>query len=52
LIGVRTLDGIDHEVIDLLQIDARRTLASIASRVGLSTPAVQRRIARLERISN
>lgn len=44
------LDGTDLEIIDLLRADARRTLADIAARVGLSAPAVKRRIARLERI--
>jgi Lrp/AsnC family transcriptional regulator, leucine-responsive regulatory protein len=41
------VDGTDHEIIDLLRGDARRTLADIASRVSLSAPAVKRRIDRL-----
>ena len=43
------LDRIDLEIIELLQSDARRTLADIATRVTLSSPAVKRRIDRLER---
>lgn len=44
------LDGTDREILELLRLDARRTLADIAARVTLSAPAVKRRIARLERI--
>lgn len=44
------LDGTDHEILALLQADARRTLAALAERVSLSAPAVKRRIARLERL--
>jgi Lrp/AsnC family transcriptional regulator, leucine-responsive regulatory protein len=44
------LDGTDHEIIDLLERDARRTLADIGKRVSLSAPAVKRRIDRLERL--
>jgi Lrp/AsnC family transcriptional regulator, leucine-responsive regulatory protein len=43
------LDSIDLEIVRLLQRDARRTLADIAGRVALSSPAVKRRIERLER---
>ena len=43
------LDGTDIEILDLLGVDARRTLADIAGRVSLSAPAVKRRIERLER---
>jgi Lrp/AsnC family transcriptional regulator, leucine-responsive regulatory protein len=44
------LDGTDLEIIDLLERDARRTLADIGKRVSLSAPAVKRRIGRLERL--
>lgn len=44
------IDGTDHEIIDLLRADARRTLADIADRVSLSAPAVKRRIDRLQRL--
>jgi Lrp/AsnC family leucine-responsive transcriptional regulator len=44
------LDGTDHEILDLLVADARRTLADIAGRVSLSAPAVRRRIERLEEL--
>ncbi len=42
------VDGIDHQILDLLQSDARRTLADIGSHVSLSASAVKRRIDRLE----
>jgi len=42
------LDGTDLEIIELLEADARRSLADIARRVSLSAPAVKRRIDRLE----
>lgn len=44
------LDGTDREILDLLERDARRTLADIGGRVSLSAPAVKRRIDRLERL--
>lgn len=43
------LDPTDHEILELLQLDARRTLSDIAERVTLSTAAVKRRIDRLQR---
>jgi Lrp/AsnC family leucine-responsive transcriptional regulator len=43
------MDGTDLEIIDLLQADARRSLADIAREVSLSAPAVKRRIDRLEK---
>jgi Lrp/AsnC family leucine-responsive transcriptional regulator len=43
------LDSIDEEIVRLLQADGRRTLSDIALRVNLSSPAVKRRIDRLER---
>lgn len=44
------LDGTDREIVDLLIRDGRRTLADIASAVSLSSPAVKRRVARLEEL--
>jgi Lrp/AsnC family transcriptional regulator, leucine-responsive regulatory protein len=41
------LDPTDHEIIESLREDARRTYADIAARVSLSAPAVKRRIDRL-----
>ena len=42
------LDDTDRTIFDLLAENARRTLGDIAARVGLSAPAVKRRIDRLE----
>lgn len=42
------LDGIDQQILDLLQEDGRRTIADIAERVNLSAAPVKRRIDRLE----
>jgi Lrp/AsnC family leucine-responsive transcriptional regulator len=42
------LDAIDWSILRLLQEDARRTLGDIGKRVGLSAPAVKRRVDRLE----
>ena len=42
------LDSTDRSIIDLLAEDARRTLGDIGKRVGLSAPAVKRRVDRLE----
>lgn len=42
------LDRTDHEILALLEVNARRTMGDIAERVGLSTSAVKRRIDRLE----
>lgn len=44
------LDPTDQEILDLLRQDARRTFADIGGRVGLSAPAVKRRVDRLERL--
>ncbi|MCW2981190.1 MAG: Lrp/AsnC family transcriptional regulator [Solirubrobacterales bacterium] len=41
------LDGTDHEIIELLVQDGRRTLADIGTVVSLSPPAVKRRLDRL-----
>ena len=42
------LDPTDHQILDLLQANARRTYGDIGNRVGLSAPAVKRRVDRLE----
>ncbi len=43
------LDPIDHQIIELLSENARRTMADIGDKVGLSASAVTRRIERLEK---
>ena len=43
-----TLDPTDHQILELLREDARRTVRDIASRVNLTVAPVTRRIARLE----
>ena len=40
------LDDFDHRLLDLLQVDATRTLTALGDAVGLSASAVQRRITR------
>ncbi len=47
--GDAGLDAIDHQIIDLLSQNARRTMADIGEHVSLSASAVTRRIERLER---
>jgi Lrp/AsnC family leucine-responsive transcriptional regulator len=42
------LDETDRRILDLLGEDARRTFGDIGARVGLSAPAVKRRVDRLE----
>ena len=42
------LDATDLEILDLLRADGRATLAAMGARVSLSSPAVKRRIDRLE----
>lgn len=42
------LDETDHAIVALLVEDARRTFGDIGSHVGLSAPAVKRRVDRLE----
>ena len=44
------IDGTDIEIVELLLADGRRTLADIGSAVGLSAPAVKRRLSRLEEL--
>ena len=45
----RTLDDIDRKILSILTEDARASLVEIGDRVALSSPAVKRRIDRLER---
>jgi Lrp/AsnC family leucine-responsive transcriptional regulator len=45
------IDATDRQIVALLIDDARRTLGDIAERVNLSTPAVKRRIDRLEALA-
>ena len=42
------MDAIDQQIVVLLRQDARRSFQSIGSRVGLTAPAVKRRVDRLE----
>jgi DNA-binding Lrp family transcriptional regulator len=42
------MDAIDQQIVALLRQDARRSFQSIGQRVGLSAPAVKRRVDRLE----
>ncbi|MGE0136872.1 MAG: Lrp/AsnC family transcriptional regulator [Ilumatobacteraceae bacterium] len=44
-----TIDSTDEAIVGVLIEDARATLAEIGKRVGLSAPAIKRRIDRLER---
>ncbi|WP_085619409.1 MULTISPECIES: Lrp/AsnC family transcriptional regulator [unclassified Pseudomonas] len=44
----RPLDGFDHAILRLLQRDNKTSQRAIAEQIGLSTPAVQRRIAQME----
>lgn len=44
------VDETDLEILDQLRTNARRTLAEISAAVSLSSPAVKRRISRLERL--
>lgn len=41
------VDGIDHQIVSCLVADARSSYATIGSRVGLSAPAVKRRVDKL-----
>jgi Lrp/AsnC family leucine-responsive transcriptional regulator len=45
---IERLDAVDRNIIALLQRDGRRSFAEIGRDVGLSTPAVKRRVDRLE----
>lgn len=42
------IDAVDQRIVELLQEDGRRTFGDLAKRVGLSAPAVKRRVDRLE----
>ncbi|MFJ4387598.1 Lrp/AsnC family transcriptional regulator [Pseudomonas sp. NPDC089408] len=44
----RPLDGFDHAILRLLQQDNKTSQRAIAEDIGLSTPAVQRRVAQME----
>ena len=46
--GTEALDPTDHEILALLEENARRTMGDMARRVSLSTSAVKRRIDRME----
>jgi Lrp/AsnC family leucine-responsive transcriptional regulator len=43
------MDDLDRHIVALLVADGRRTLVDIGKAVGLSTPAVKRRVDQLER---
>jgi DNA-binding Lrp family transcriptional regulator len=43
-----TIDRIDHQIVALLRENARRSFKDIGEHVGLSAPAVKRRVDRLE----
>lgn len=43
-----TTDAVDHQLLELLQHDARASVASLAKHVGLSAPAVSERLKKLE----
>jgi Lrp/AsnC family leucine-responsive transcriptional regulator len=43
------MDDLDRQLLDLLIADGRRTLVDMGREVGLSTPAVKRRVDALER---
>lgn len=42
------IDGVDLQIVDILEQDGRTPVAQIAEQVGLSRPAVAERISRLE----
>ena len=46
--ALSNIDAIDGRIVRLLQQNARRTFGSIGQEVGLSAPAVKRRVDRLE----
>ena len=47
---VATLDATDHQIVEVLLADARRSASEVGRLVGLSPPAAKRRIERLEEI--
>lgn len=44
------IDALDHQILELLREDARRTIADIATHVNLSSAPVKRRIDRLREL--
>src|ERR1700737_4741585 len=42
------IDEIDHQIVALLRSDARSSFRTIGGRVGLSAPAVKRRVDKLQ----
>lgn len=48
--AIDQIDQIDRQILQLLEINARRTFGDIGARVGLSAPAVKRRVDHLENI--
>ena len=48
--GAAHSDGIDARILEILRVDGRATLADIGHEVGLSAPAVKRRIDKLEQL--
>ena len=42
------LDGMDCKILDILQLDARTTMAEIGRRIHMSQPAVAERVKRME----
>ena len=45
---VASLDQVDRDILDILQIDARSSASSIAEKIGMSIPAVGDRIRKLQ----
>jgi Lrp/AsnC family leucine-responsive transcriptional regulator len=49
-VTVPSLDELDHQIVEILRLEGRATLADIGERIGLSSPAVKRRIDRLHEL--
>jgi Lrp/AsnC family leucine-responsive transcriptional regulator len=47
-VSVPSLDELDHQIVEILRLEGRATLADVGERIGLSSPAVKRRIDRLQ----
>jgi Lrp/AsnC family transcriptional regulator, leucine-responsive regulatory protein len=45
----RSLDEIDKQILDLLEVNGRETASALAGKIGMSRSALQDRIMRLER---
>ena len=45
---MKTLDPLDVEILTILQLDGRASMAEVGGRIGLSASAVMRRLERLE----